>query len=55
VNNRKKKKSLFAQGVVMHRFNPNTWETEAGGSLSVQGQIGLHSNIQINQSYTVIF
>jgi hypothetical protein len=26
-------------GMVVHTFNPSTWEAEAGGSLGVQGQL----------------
>ena len=31
---------------MLHAFNPRTWEAEAGGSLWVQGQPGLHSEFQ---------
>lgn len=32
-------------------FNPNSQETEATGSLWVQGQCGLHSELQDSQSF----
>ena len=38
---------------VVHAFKPSTWETEAGGSLWVQGQPGRHSEFQANQDYMV--
>ena len=38
--------------VVVHAFNPSTWEAEAGGSLSLR-QPGLQSEFQDdNQGYT---
>ena len=37
--------------MVAHAFNPSTWEAEAGGSLSVQDQPGLHSEFQDSWSY----
>jgi hypothetical protein len=37
--------------VVVHTFNPSTWEAEAGGFL-VQGQSGLQSEFQDSQGYT---
>jgi hypothetical protein len=45
------KKQKFGQVVVVHAFNPSTWEAEAGGFLSsspawstkwMPGQPGLH-------------
>ena len=27
---------IFELGVVVHAFNPSTWETEAGGSLELE-------------------
>lgn len=38
---------------VAYIFNTNTWEGEAGGSLRVGDQHGLHTEVQTNQSYTV--
>ena len=38
--------------VVVHSFNHNTWDTEAGRSLQVQGQPGLQSESQDSQDYT---
>jgi hypothetical protein len=35
--------------VVMHAFNPSTWEAEEGG---FRGQPGLQSEFQHSQSYT---
>ena len=32
--------------MMAHTFNPSTLEAEAGGSLWVQGQPGLHSEFQ---------
>lgn len=32
-------------------FNQSTQEVESGRSLQVQGQLGLHSDFQTNQSY----
>jgi hypothetical protein len=37
--------------VVAHALNPNTWEAEAGGFLSLR-QPGLHSEFQDSQGYT---
>jgi hypothetical protein len=37
-------------GVVVHTGNPSTWEVKAGG-LQIQGQTGLHSEIQDNLGY----
>ena len=37
--------------VVVHIFNPSTQETEAGGSLWVQGQPGLQSELLDSQGY----
>jgi hypothetical protein len=37
--------------VVVHAFNPSTWEAEAGGSLSSR-QPGLQSEFQDSQGYT---
>ena len=36
-------------GGVVHTFNPSTQEAEAGGSLWVQDQPGLHSEFQDSQ------
>jgi hypothetical protein len=38
--------------MVVHAFNPSTWEAEAGGSLWVRGQPGLQSEFQDSQGYT---
>lgn len=38
---------------VAHAFNPSTLEVEAGGTLWVQGQTGLHSDSWTSQSSTV--
>jgi hypothetical protein len=38
-------------GVVVHAFNPSTWEAEAG-DFWVQGQPGLQSEFQDSQGYT---
>jgi hypothetical protein len=37
--------------MVVCAFNPSTQETEAGGSLWVQGQLGLQSEFQDSQGY----
>ena len=37
----------------VYDFNPNTWEAEAGGSLWVQEQPGLCSELQDSQGHTV--
>ena len=37
--------------MVVHAFNPSTWEAEAGRSLCVQGQPGLQSQFQASWSY----
>jgi hypothetical protein len=39
-----------SQVVVVHTFNPSTWEAEAGRSLEVQDQSGLESEFQDSQS-----
>ena len=39
--------------VVVHVFDPSTQEAEAGGSLCVQGQPGLHREFQDGQGYIV--
>jgi hypothetical protein len=46
------KKIKFSRAVVAHTFNPSTWEAEAGGFLSFQGQPGLQSEFQDSQGYT---
>lgn len=38
--------------MVVHALNPTTQEAETGGFLWVQGQPGLHKELQENQSYT---
>jgi hypothetical protein len=38
-------------GVVVHAFNPSTWEAEAGGFLSLR-PAGLQSEFQDSQGYT---
>jgi hypothetical protein len=43
-------KSLFLLGVVLHAFNPSTWEAEAGRFLS-SSQPGLQSQFQDSQGY----
>ena len=40
---------IRAEPVVVHTFNPSTPEAEAGGSLGVQGQPGLQSELQDSQ------
>jgi hypothetical protein len=40
-------------GVVVCIFNPSTHEAEAGGSLWVLGQPGLHNELQGSQNYTL--
>jgi hypothetical protein len=37
--------------VVVHAFNPSTWEAEAGGFLSLR-KPGLQSEFQDSQGYT---
>jgi hypothetical protein len=44
------KKAWVSQAVVVHAFNPSTWEAEAGEFLS-RGQPGLHSEFQDSQGY----
>lgn len=39
--------------MVAHAFNPSTQESKAGGSLWVQGQQGLHTELQDSQGHTV--
>lgn len=36
-------------GMVGHTFNTSTQETEAGRSLLVEGQLGLHNEFQASQ------
>jgi hypothetical protein len=43
---------LQRPGVVVHTYNPSTWEAETGCS-QVQGQFGLHSEFKANLSYKV--
>jgi hypothetical protein len=38
-------------GVVANPFNPSVQEAEAGGSLRVRSQPGLHSEFQASQGY----
>jgi hypothetical protein len=38
--------------MMVHTFNPRTWEAEAGESLGVQDQPGLPSEFQNSQGYT---
>lgn len=35
----------------MNAFDPNTQETETGGALLVQGQLGIQSEYQASQGY----
>lgn len=35
--------------------NPSPWETEAGGSLKVQGQPGLHNKVSLNYIVNLVF
>ena len=47
-----KEKLGLDQAVVLHTFNPSTWEAETGGSLWDWGQPGLQSGFQERlQSY----
>jgi len=48
----KLKEECPCQAVVTHSFNPSTGEAEAGGSLWVRGQPGLHLKFQDSQGYT---
>ena len=41
---------MFQPGVVVHAFNPSTWEAEA--DFWVRGQPGLQSEFQDSQGYT---
>ena len=43
-------KWIMSQVLVLHAFNPSTWEAEAGGSLWVQGQPSLQSVFQNKQT-----
>jgi hypothetical protein len=45
------RKQQLGLAVVVHAFNPSTWEAEAGRFL-VRGQPGLYSEFQDSQSYT---
>ena len=38
--------------MVIHAFNPSTWEAEAGDLSQGQGQPGLQSEFQESQGYT---
>jgi hypothetical protein len=38
--------------MVVHIYNPSTWEAEEGGS-SVQGQPGLYNNFKANVNKTL--
>jgi hypothetical protein len=38
--------------MVVHAFNPSTWEAETGRYLSSRGQPGLQSEFQDSQDYT---
>lgn len=40
-------------GMVVHFFNPSIWEVEAGISLWVWGQPGIHSEIQTRKGHKV--
>jgi hypothetical protein len=37
--------------VVVHSFNPSTWEAEVGGDLWVQGQLGPYCEFQDSQDH----
>ena len=39
-------KNQTGQAVVVHAFNPSSWEAEVGTYLLVQGQRGLQSKFQ---------
>ena len=38
--------------IVLHTFNPSSWEAEAGGSLWIRGQPGLQNELQDREDYT---
>lgn len=38
-------------GVMAHTINHSIWETDAGGSLSVSGQLNLYIEFQDSQDY----
>ena len=38
-------KMELSLGMVVHVFNPSTWDAEAGGSLWVQGQTDLQTSL----------
>ena len=40
--------------MVVHMFNPSTWEAEAARSLYIRGQSGLHSKFQVIQGYIAL-
>jgi hypothetical protein len=49
------KKAPFAPGVMVHTFNPSTWEAEIGDFCEFKtSQSGLHIEFQASQSYIVI-
>lgn len=48
-------KKLVQPGVVIHIYNLNIQEAEAGGALDLEGQPGLHNEFQNNQSYSMKF
>jgi hypothetical protein len=39
-------KEAYEPGVVMHAYNPSTWEAEAGGGFRVQGHTGYIMNFR---------
>lgn len=39
--------------MAVYAFNPTIWEAEAGGSLCLLGQPGLHSGLQVTQSHII--
>jgi hypothetical protein len=43
---KKSKKKPMRPGVVVHSYNPSTWEAEAEG-LRVQGQLGLYNDFKV--------
>lgn len=49
------KKAPFVPGVMVHTFNPSTWEAEIGDFCEFKtSQSGLHIEFQASQSYIVI-
>lgn len=50
----KKNTAAHTFTMVAHTINSSIWEAEGGGSVQIQGQPSLHSELRQSQSYIVL-